>query len=79
MTKTSEPPPRVVSVRTDETQAPPGRGDRRRRAGASRHRGTLIRLEPAVHAQLENEARTTGASKVSIIEDALRARYGVAA
>lgn len=39
----------------------------------------MIRLPETLHAALEAESRETGASKVGIVEDALRARYGIAA
>ena len=71
--------PRVVSVTTDESRAPAGSPGRKRRPGGHRHRGTMVRLPESLHAALEGESRETGASKVGIIEAALRARYGIAA
>lgn len=70
---------RVVSVKADESRAPAGSPGRKRRPGGHRHRGTMIRLPEQLHAALEAESRKTGASKVGIVEDALRARYGIAA
>lgn len=71
--------PRVVSVKTDESRAPAGSPGRKRRPGGHQHRGTMVRLPETLHARLEAEARETGSSKVGIIEDALRGRYGIAA
>lgn len=67
--------PRVVSVKTDESRAPAGSPGRSRRPGGHQHRGTMVRLPEPYHAAMENESRTTGKSKVAIIEDALRQRY----
>lgn len=59
----------------DESKAPAGSPGRKRRPGGARLRGMVIRLRPDLHQRLEQEARDTEVSKVSIIEDALGRRY----
>jgi hypothetical protein len=66
----------VVPV-SDERRAPAGSAGRTRRTGGARHPGAVFRFEPDVATALEAEARESGRSKVSIVEDVLRRRYRI--
>lgn len=63
------------AMQTDETRAPKGSAGRSRRRGGHQLRGTMMRFTEDVHAALEAEARSTGNSKVGIVDELLRRRY----